>query len=193
MMNKKVHMTNTKKNLINSKRPSKLKHKLLHNKHMIIMKLHKLLLHSSLKDSTVYIKMLICLKKKKMSEVVHTNSHSFKHHLHNKVNFFPEWMELGLQHLSLPENNNHLKILLIYLMKVHKILVTSAIIRKTLLQVSMVLILVNQILNSNNNLRKLQMFLLLKFLIQKKLPSISEKNKQVKMPGMSLSSNLDQR
>ena len=157
------------------------------------MKLHKLLLHSSLKDNTVYIKMLICLKKKKMSEVVHTNSHSFKHHLHNKVNFFPEWMELGLQHLSLSENNNHLKILLIYLMKVHKILVTSAIIRKTLLQVSMVLISVNQILNSNNNLRKLRMFLLLKFLIQKKLPSISEKNKQVKMPGTSPSSNLDQK
>ena len=191
-------MTNTKKNLISSKLSSKLHSRpRLSNNPMMLMKLHNLHKHllsrlSSLKDNTVYIKMLTCLKKKKMWELGRINRLSIKHHLHNKVNYFLEWVELD-KVLLLKNNNHHHKILLTSLMKVHKIKVMSLLIRKILQQVSMDSISVSLLLSSNNNLRKPLMFQLLKFQILKKLPNISRKNKQAKMPGTNLSSNLVQK
>jgi len=164
----------------------------------MLMKLHNLHKHllsrlSSLKGNRVYTKMLTCLKKKKMWELGRINRLSIKHHLHNKVNCFLEWVELDKVLLLKNNNHHHHKILLTSLMKVHKIEVTSPLIRKILQQVSMDSISVSLLLSSNNNLRKPLMFQLLKFQILKKLPNISRKNKQAKMPGTNLSSNLVQK
>ena len=193
MKNKKVHMTNTKKNSISSKHSSKLqpKHSSSNNLPMMLMKLlllhHKLLLLNSHRGNIVCTRTQTYSKRKKTQVLDLINNHSFKHHPPNRVIYSLEWVQVVKLKLLLQNknSNHHLRTLSTFLMKVHRMEVMSPLIRKTLQQVSMVQISVS--LSHNNNLHNLLMFQLPKFQIRKRQLNISKKKQLVKTPGTNLS------